>query len=130
VVSEDPPHGTSVARTGARPRVAGPGPAYGAAVDVIPVIETERLVMRGWQEDDFDAYAEANADPEVQRFLGGPQEREESWRSFAVQIGHWHLRGYGQWALERRADGRLVLRDHEDEGSRVVIMAIDRPGAA
>ena len=76
----------------------------------IPVLETERLIMREWRRSDFDAYAAANADAEVQRFLGGPQDREQSWRSMAVQIGHWELRGYGQWALERREDGRMIGR--------------------
>ena len=76
----------------------------------IPVVETERLVLRAWTEADFEAYAAANADPDVQRFLGGPQDRETSWRSLAAHIGHWQLRGYGQWALERRADGRLIGR--------------------
>ncbi len=37
-------------------------------------------------------------------------DREASWRSLAAHIGHWTLRGYGQWALERRADGRLIGR--------------------
>ena len=76
----------------------------------IPLVETERLLMRGWTQADFDAYAAANADPDVQRFLGGPQDREQSWRSLAAHIGHWQLRGYGQWALERREDGRTVGR--------------------
>jgi RimJ/RimL family protein N-acetyltransferase len=76
----------------------------------IPLVETERLLMRGWTQADFDAYAAANADPDVQRFLGGPQDREQSWRSLAAHIGHWQLRGYGQWALERREDGRLIGR--------------------
>ena len=79
-------------------------------MDPIPVVETERLVLRGWAQGDFDAYAAANADPEVQRFLGGPQDREQSWRSLATHIGHWQLRGYGQWALERRSDGRVIGR--------------------
>ena len=76
----------------------------------IPVIETERLVLRGFTSTDFEPYAQGNADPEVQRFLGGPMDREASWRSLAAHIGHWTLRGYGQWALERRADGRLIGR--------------------
>ena len=76
----------------------------------IPVLETERLVMREWRQSDFDAYAASNADAEVQRFLGGPQDREQSWRTLALQIGHWELRGYGQWALERREDGRMIGR--------------------
>ena len=76
----------------------------------IPVLETGRLVMREWRRSDFDAYAASNADAEVQRFLGGPQDREQSWRTLALQIGHWELRGYGQWALERREDGRMIGR--------------------
>jgi RimJ/RimL family protein N-acetyltransferase len=76
----------------------------------IPVIETERLVLRGWRGSDFEAHAEMSADAEVQRFLGGPLEREQSWRSLAVHVGHWTLRGYGNWALERRSNGRLIGR--------------------
>jgi RimJ/RimL family protein N-acetyltransferase len=52
------------------------------------------------------------ADPEVMRFLedGYPLDRAAAFRSIAVHIGHWHLRGYGQWALVERATGELVGR--------------------
>jgi RimJ/RimL family protein N-acetyltransferase len=76
----------------------------------IPILVTERLVLRGWRPGDFEAHAEMCADAEAQRFLGGPLDREQSWRSLAVHVGHWHLRGYGNWALERRSDGRLIGR--------------------
>jgi RimJ/RimL family protein N-acetyltransferase len=76
----------------------------------IPVIDTERLVLRGWRGSDFEAHAAMSADAETQRFLGGPLDREQSWRSLAVHAGHWTLRGYGNWALERRSDGRLIGR--------------------
>jgi RimJ/RimL family protein N-acetyltransferase len=76
----------------------------------VPVLETARLVMRGFTADDFEPYAAATADPEVQRFIGGSMGRAMAWRSLAMNIGHWHLRGYGQWALERRADGRTIGR--------------------
>ena len=76
----------------------------------VPVLETERLVMRGFTPADFEPYAAASADPEVQRFLGGPVGRGRAWRSLAMHIGHWELRGYGQWALERRDDGRTIGR--------------------
>jgi len=74
------------------------------------VLATERLVMRGFTAADFEPYAAACADPEVQRFLGGPMDRGDAWRSLAAQIGHWELRGYGQWALERSADARTIGR--------------------
>jgi len=34
-------------------------------------LETERLRLRMWREDDFKGYAEICADPEVMRYLGG-----------------------------------------------------------
>ena len=76
----------------------------------IPTIETQRLILRGWNEDDLDAYAEMMADPQVMRFLGGPQARADAWRGMASMIGHWALRGFGLWAVERKEDGALMGR--------------------
>ena len=77
----------------------------------IPTLETERLVLRAFRESDTDAYAEMLADPEVMRFLGGkPMSRQEAWRNMAMVLGHWHLRGYGFWAVEEKSGGELVGR--------------------
>lgn len=76
----------------------------------IPRLRTERLELREWREDDLAAYAAMYADLEVMRFLGGPVAREQAWRHMALMTGHWSLRGYGQWVLERRQDGRLIGR--------------------
>jgi RimJ/RimL family protein N-acetyltransferase len=74
-------------------------------------LETERLIMRMWREDDFEAYAELCADPEVMRYLGGKTfDRTEAWRSMAMFVGHWQLRGYGLWAVEEKASGRFAGR--------------------
>jgi RimJ/RimL family protein N-acetyltransferase len=74
-------------------------------------IETERLVLRTFRESDTDAYAEMVGDAEVMRFLGGKvMSRQEAWRNMAMVLGHWHLRGYGFWAVEERASGELVGR--------------------
>lgn len=74
-------------------------------------METERLVLRMFRESDTDAYAEMLSDPEVMRFLGGkPLPRAEAWRNMAMVLGHWHLRGYGMWAVEEKATGEMVGR--------------------
>ncbi|HEX8140593.1 MAG TPA: GNAT family N-acetyltransferase [Pyrinomonadaceae bacterium] len=74
-------------------------------------LETERLVLRMWREDDFDAYAQICADEEVMRYLGGKTfDRTEAWRHMAFFVGHWHLLGYGHWAVEEKATGRMVGR--------------------
>jgi RimJ/RimL family protein N-acetyltransferase len=48
----------------------------------------------------------------VVRWIGRerPLSRAESWRELAYLVGHWELRGYGQWLLEERATGELVGR--------------------
>jgi RimJ/RimL family protein N-acetyltransferase len=75
-----------------------------------PRLETARLVLRGWEPSDAEAYAALTADPEVMRYVGGELDRAQSWRQLAFNAGHWVLRGYGLWAVERTADRTLVGR--------------------
>ena len=86
----------------------------------VPRIVTDRLILRGLVADDFEAYAIMQADPDVTRVLGGgrPLTRFEAWRHMAAVVGHWALRGFGIWAVEERATGRLIGRIgcHEPEG--------------
>jgi len=74
-----------------------------------PVIETERLRLRGHTPADFEATAAMWADTEVVRFLGGkPSTREESWGRLLRYIGHWAALGYGFWLIEEKASGAYV----------------------
>ena len=78
---------------------------------MIPQLRTERLVLRGFRQDDFEIYARSQADPEVVRYTSGtPVSRVDAWRSLAIMIGHWTLRGYGMWAVERRSDRAFLGR--------------------
>jgi RimJ/RimL family protein N-acetyltransferase len=74
-----------------------------------PVIETERLRLRGHRLDDFDASFAMWADPVVTRHIGGrPFTREEVWARLLRYAGHWALLGFGYWALEEKTSGEFI----------------------
>jgi RimJ/RimL family protein N-acetyltransferase len=75
-------------------------------------LETERLRLRQFRGDDLDAYARITGDAEAMRYIaqGEPLDREAAWRSLAYIHGHWWIRGYGPWAAEEKASGRLIGR--------------------
>jgi len=78
-----------------------------------PILTTDRLILRGWRESDFAALTAMMADPDVARYLtvdGRPPDNVQTWRSMAVFVGHWALRGYGLFAVEERATGAFVGR--------------------
>lgn len=76
------------------------------------IIETERLILREIDpERDFDDWAHAMADEGTVRYLGlKPMNRAEAWRSMAMAIGHWCIRGYGFFSLEHKVTGEWVGR--------------------
>lgn len=75
----------------------------------IPTLETARLRLRAHRGEDFDAYAALWAEPSVVRFIGGtPLSREAAWSRFLRQIGHWHVLGFGFFAVEDRATGAFL----------------------
>jgi RimJ/RimL family protein N-acetyltransferase len=77
----------------------------------MPVLRTDRLLLRPFEEEDLDEYAAIMADPEVTRYLGSePMDRSEAWRSMAVFLGHERLRGWSNNAAVEVATGRLLGR--------------------
>ena len=74
----------------------------------VPVLETERLILRGHRLDDFPTYAAMWSDPEFLRHLGPPRSEEESWGRFLRQEGMWSLVGYGLWAVEEKSSGTFI----------------------
>jgi RimJ/RimL family protein N-acetyltransferase len=75
----------------------------------VPILETERLKLRGHRLEDFNYSAAMWADPVVTRYVGGkPLTEEEAWRRMLGYIGHWSLLGFGYWAAEEKATGNFV----------------------
>lgn len=78
-------------------------------VGTIPVLNSERLILRGHLESDLDAAAAMWGAIEVVRYIGGrPFTREEVWHRMLRYIGHWAVRPYGYWAIVERATNRFV----------------------
>lgn len=69
----------------------------------IPVLETERLILRGPAARDEAAAVEFYASDRA-KFVGGPFSRKEAFYAFTSEIGHWATRGFGMWAVTERGD--------------------------
>ncbi len=72
------------------------------------MIQTERLILRSWRDADREPYAALNADPEVMQHFPTPLTRQESDASIDGHIASIAAHGWGNFAVERRADGALL----------------------
>jgi RimJ/RimL family protein N-acetyltransferase len=72
------------------------------------MIETERLVLRGWRDADLDPFAAMCADPRVMATLGPVMDREAAAAVIARVEGIRETHGYTFWAMERRVDGAFL----------------------
>ncbi|THD60431.1 GNAT family N-acetyltransferase [Phenylobacterium sp.] len=72
------------------------------------MIETERLILRGWSDADREPYADIMIDPEVGRWLGGPFSRQQAYERVDRFTASLAETGLGRLAIERKADGRLI----------------------
>ena len=75
----------------------------------VPVLETSRLLLRGYKASDFDAHLAMCQDPGFYRYLTrAPVGVEEAWVLLLRSAGHWVLRGFGFWAVEEKASGAFI----------------------
>jgi RimJ/RimL family protein N-acetyltransferase len=76
----------------------------------VPVIETERLRLRGYRREDFAECAAMWGDAGVTRYVGGkPLTEEETWARVLRYIGHWGWMGFGYWVVEEKASGNFAV---------------------
>lgn len=71
-------------------------------------LETERLVLRAWREEDREPFAALNADPRVMEYMPGCLSRQES-DALANRIAaHFQQHGFGLFAAELRHTRKFV----------------------
>ena len=77
-----------------------------------PTLETGRLLLRPFREDDLDDYTRLLQAADVRASLHLPDDigREQAWAQMALWLGQWELRGTGQWAVEEKATGAFLGR--------------------
>lgn len=73
-----------------------------------PALQTERLILRPFREDDVDAFHAFYQDPLSQALFGGDVSKADVWRRIALFHGHWALKGFGIWAIEEKSTRRFA----------------------
>lgn len=72
-------------------------------------LDTERLTLRPFRDNDWHALHAYYSSPEATRFTVGRAFTEgETWRTMCSMVGHWQIRGYGPYALEEKATGLVI----------------------
>ncbi|HEX8667837.1 MAG TPA: GNAT family N-acetyltransferase [Allosphingosinicella sp.] len=73
------------------------------------MIETQRLLLRDWREEDIEPFIRHLNTPAVMRWLGGVRPPEEHRRSVRERMMRWQEElGFTFWALEEKASGELL----------------------
>ncbi|HMF27828.1 MAG TPA: GNAT family N-acetyltransferase [Candidatus Cybelea sp.] len=74
----------------------------------VPTIETPRLILRDWRDDDVAAWAAINADARVTEFFPKTYTRELSEASAAAIRAQLTRDGFGWWAVEIRGGPSFI----------------------
>ncbi|GGX44222.1 GNAT family acetyltransferase [Tateyamaria omphalii] len=65
-----------------------------------PTLRTDRLTLRQPQAGDLSVYATYCASDRT-KFVGGPFDQAKAFDKLAAIAGHWTLRGFGRYIMER-----------------------------
>ncbi len=76
------------------------------------ILETARLLLREFTEDDAPAFCELNRDPEVTRFTGDGHVVRDADDARAILRAHpiadYAKHGFSRWACVHKADGKVI----------------------
>ncbi|MBS1521534.1 MAG: GNAT family N-acetyltransferase [Bacteroidetes bacterium] len=71
-------------------------------------IETPRLVIRQWEEKDYESYINLNADPDVMEYFPSVKTPGETLAQVKRITEYIDQHGYGFWAVERKDNHQFI----------------------
>jgi RimJ/RimL family protein N-acetyltransferase len=72
------------------------------------VLETDRLLLRPYEKDDYESYLAMVAHPEPNVRWRQTMSAEDAWHRLVRYVGHWTLFGYGNFAVLDRLSGAYL----------------------
>lgn len=100
------------------------------------MIETERLLLRKFTEDDLEKIIELRSDSEVARYIGGTKASDREWNKsrlnfyLTTYLANFEQRGFGQMAMLWKETGEMIgwagLQPLEDSGEIEVAYGMAR----
>ena len=72
------------------------------------MLDTSRLLLRPWRDEDAKPFAAMFADPAVMEFLGPPQDRPAIDAIVGRVRAHFDQHGFGWWAAELKETGAFI----------------------
>ncbi|SFI69128.1 Protein N-acetyltransferase, RimJ/RimL family [Phyllobacterium sp. CL33Tsu] len=77
--------------------------------NLVPILETDRIILRAHRSEDFDAVHAMWQHPAIyEQITGKPSTREQSWARLLRYGGLWNMIGFGFWAMEHKASGEFI----------------------
>jgi RimJ/RimL family protein N-acetyltransferase len=89
----------------------------GFLMNIAPIIETDRLLLRAPVLEDWPGFAELMASDRA-KYMGGPFSLGSAWGVFCHGIALWHLFGVGNLSIELRETGQCVGQIEINQGPR------------
>lgn len=72
------------------------------------ILETKRLILRGWEERDRSEFSRMNSHPQVMEFFPSLWTKDESDAAFSKIQNQIRERSWGLWAIEEKSSGKFV----------------------
>lgn len=75
---------------------------------LIMQLETERLILRRWQDSDLEPFSKITADPEVRRYYPSTLSKDETKAAIKRFEEHFEKESFGLWAVELKSNGEFI----------------------